>query len=33
LIVSTIRGEPLKLIWDRPPWIAAGISVGLILWS
>jgi hypothetical protein len=30
---STVRGEPLKLISDGPPWIAAVICVGLILWS
>ena len=33
ILVSTIRGEPPKLIADAPPWAAAILSVGLVAWS
>jgi hypothetical protein len=33
ILVSTIRREPLKLISDAPPWIAALLSIGLMLWA
>ena len=31
ILLSTIRGEPPKLLADAPPWIAALISVGLVV--
>jgi hypothetical protein len=33
ILVSTIRGEPPKLISDAPPWAAAILSVGLMVWA
>jgi len=33
ILVSTIRGEPPKLISDAPPWIAALLSGGLLMWA
>jgi hypothetical protein len=33
ILVSTIRGEPPKLIADAPPWAVAILSVGLVAWS
>ena len=33
ILVSTVRGEPPKLISDAPPWVAALISVGLLVWA
>ena len=33
ILVSTIRGEPPKLISDAPPWLAAVVSVGLLVWA
>jgi hypothetical protein len=33
ILVSTIRGEPPKLISDAPPWLAAVLSVGLLVWA
>jgi hypothetical protein len=33
ILVSTVRGEPPKLIADAPPWAAAILSVGLVAWS
>jgi hypothetical protein len=33
ILVSTIRGEPPKLISDAPPWAAAIVSVGLVAWA
>ena len=33
ILVSTIRGEPPKLISDAPPWAAAILSVGLLVWA
>ena len=33
ILISTIRGEPPKLISDAPPWLAAVISVGLVVWA
>lgn len=33
ILLSTIRGEPPKLISDAPPWVAALISVGLLVWA
>lgn len=33
ILVSTIRGEPPKLISDAPPWIAAVLTVGVLMWA
>ena len=33
ILVSTVRGEPPKLISDAPPWIAAFLTVGLLIWA
>jgi hypothetical protein len=33
ILVSTLRGEPPKIISDAPPWAAAILSVGLVLWA
>jgi hypothetical protein len=33
ILVSTLRGEPPKLISDAPPWAAAILSVGLVAWA
>ncbi len=33
ILVSTLRGEPPKVISDVPPWSAAVLSVGLFAWS
>ena len=33
ILLSTIRSEPPKLISDAPPWVAALISVGLVVWA
>jgi hypothetical protein len=33
ILVSTVRGEPPKLISDAPPWAASILSVGLVAWS
>jgi hypothetical protein len=33
ILVSTIRGEPPKVISDAPPWVAAMLSVGLVVWA
>ena len=33
ILVSTIRGEPPKLISDAPPWVAAALSIGLVVWA
>jgi hypothetical protein len=33
ILVSTVRGEPPKLISDAPPWAAAILSVGLVAWA
>jgi hypothetical protein len=33
ILVSTIRGEPPKLISDAPPWVAAMLSIGLVVWA
>jgi hypothetical protein len=33
ILLSTIRGEPPKLISDVPPWLAAILSVGLLGWA
>jgi hypothetical protein len=33
ILVSTIRGEPPKLISDAPPWLAAVLSIGLVVWA
>jgi hypothetical protein len=33
ILVSTIRGEPPKLIADAPPWALAILSVALVAWS
>jgi hypothetical protein len=33
ILVSTVRGEPPKLIADAPPWAAAILSLGLVAWA
>jgi hypothetical protein len=33
ILVSTVRGEPPKLISDAPPWIAAALTLGLLAWA
>jgi hypothetical protein len=33
ILLSTIRGEPPKLIADAPPWAVAILSVGLVAWA
>jgi hypothetical protein len=33
ILVSTLRGEPPKVISDAPPWSAAVLSVGLLAWA
>jgi hypothetical protein len=33
ILVSTVRGEPPKLIADAPPWALAILSVGLVAWA
>jgi uncharacterized membrane protein HdeD (DUF308 family) len=33
ILLSTIRSEPPKLMSDAPPWAAALISVGLVVWA
>jgi len=33
IILSTIRGEDLKLIADAPPIAAALIAIGLVVWA
>ena len=33
ILVSTIRGEPPKVISDVPPWAVAILTVGLLVWS
>lgn len=33
ILISTIRGEMPKLISDAPPWAAAAVALGLLVWA
>jgi hypothetical protein len=33
ILISAVRGEPPKLIADGPPWVAAIVTVGLVVLS
>ena|SRR5579859_796725 len=33
ILLSTIRGEPPKLIADGPPWLLAAVTIGLLVWA